>query len=555
VKAWQRGACLVGLAIAFASIDAHVARPQEDDTATPPSASDDAGVAIPPPVPVAVDAMPAPNDPQMRLQWLAAELAAIVHRHAELGRARIGAAFVDVATGKLLWGMDASGKYNLASCTKVLTSSAALARLGPGFKWRTSVYAESLDLASGVVEGDLYVRGRGDPTLDDAALRAIAIDVRRAGVRRVTGHLVVDDSYFDDVVDPPHYADQPKERSGYRAPVAAFGVDGNAVTVVIEPDPAGAAAGVIHLEPDAGEYVKIREGNVATVTEGRGRVRVDVRVVADHLELVVTGQVRADGGIDLTRRRIDDPAQFAGQAMRSALVAEGVTIGKRVTRGTVPVAARQVAAHESAPLADVVRSMNKFSNNFYAESILKTMGAEAKRVPAPPSPSPSPSTSTSTGIRGPVAGVGGPRASWEDGLSVVRDFLVHEVGMAEGSFRVENGSGLYGASDVSPLAMAQTVAHAERDFRYGPDLIASLAIAGVDGTLRKRLAGTPGAGRVRAKTGTLNSVSTLAGLLAVDGRHPMAFAILVNDIPDGARTHARTIEDELIGVALAYLGP
>jgi D-alanyl-D-alanine carboxypeptidase/D-alanyl-D-alanine-endopeptidase (penicillin-binding protein 4) len=233
--------------------------------------------------------------------------------------------------------------------------------------------------------------------------------------------------------------------------------------------------------------------------------------------------------------------------LRSALTAEGITIGKRVARGVVPPAARLVAAHDSRPLGDVVREMNKFSNNFYAESLLKTLGAEARQPPPPATVPPIPKL--------PVAGPSGPHATWDDGLAVVRDFLVKDVGLAAGSFKVENGSGLYGASGVSPLALAQVVAHAERDFRYGPDLIASLAVAGVDGTLRRRFANSPGAGRVRAKTGTLANVSTLAGLVAVDGLHPIAFAILINDIPDGGRTKARALEDELLGVALAYLGP
>jgi len=518
------------------SIDARVARPQEDDKATAAEPPDTSGVVL--------DASPAPKDPTARTLWLTSEASAVLHRHGELARARIGAAFIDVDSGKVLWAIDQAGQYNLASCTKLLTSSAALARLGPGFRWRTAVYAEKLDVATGVVEGDLYVRGRGDPTLDDAALRSIAIDVRRAGVKRVTGRLVIDDTYFDGDIMPPHFADQPKEQSGYRSAVSAFGVDGNAITVVIEPDPAGVAPGEIHLEPDAGDYVRIKEGNVSTVTEGRGRVRVDAKSNGDHVELTITGQVRADGGVDLTRRRIDDPSRFAGEAMRTALVAEGITIGKRIARGVVPPTARQLAAHDSHELADVVRDMNKFSNNYYAESILKTLGAEAKQPPPPP-----------TMPKLPLAGPEGPRATWADGLAVVRDFLEKDVGLATGSYRVENGSGLYDASGVSPLALAQVVAHASRDFKYGPDLVASLAIAGVDGTMRKRFAGTPNTGRVRAKTGTLANVSTLGGLVAVDGRRPIAFAILVNDIPDGGRAKARALEDELLDVALAYLAP
>jgi D-alanyl-D-alanine carboxypeptidase/D-alanyl-D-alanine-endopeptidase (penicillin-binding protein 4) len=545
VKAWQRGAGLVGLAIAMASIGARVARTQEDDKAgtTEPAEPSDLDAGVPAD---AAGPPPAPADPTARATWLVQEGLAVVRRHGELSRAKIGVAFVDAISGKLLWGLDEGGRYNLASCTKVITSSAALARLGPGFRWRTAIYAEKLDVASGVVDGDLYVRGRGDPTLDDAALRAIAVDVRRAGVKRVTGKLVVDDSYFDDVFDPPHYRDQPKEQSGYRAAISAFGVDANAVTVVIEPDPAGIAPGVIHLEPDAGDYVRIREGNVATVTEGRGRVRVDAVETADHVELTITGQVRADGGVDLTRRRVADPSRFAGEALRSALAAEDISIGRRVVRGVVPATARLIASHDSHELSDVVREMNKYSNNFYAESILKTMGAEAKQPPAPPA---------ANAPKIPLAGPEGPHATWADGLAVVHDFLVHDVGLADGSFRVENGSGLYGASDVSPLALATVVAHAEQEFRYGPDFVASLAAAGVDGTLRKRFAGTPNAGRVRAKTGTLAAVSTLGGIVAVDGRRPIAFAILVNDIPTDGRAHARALEDELLAVALAYLGP
>jgi D-alanyl-D-alanine carboxypeptidase/D-alanyl-D-alanine-endopeptidase (penicillin-binding protein 4) len=545
---------LVGLAIGLASIGARVARPQEDDKAgAPEPVTDDGGLPPPPPAPVGPSG-PAPADPAARGLWMAREATAVLHRHPELARARIGVAFVDVATGQLVWAQDQDGKYNLASCTKLLTSSAALARLGPGFRWRTAIYAEKLDPATGEVDGDLYVRGRGDPTLDDVALRALAVDVRRAGVKKVTGRLVVDDSYFDEAVDPPHYQDQPKEQSGYRAPVSAFGVDANAITVVIEPDPAGVAPGEIHLEPDTGDYVRLREGTVATVTEGRGRVRVDAQTAGDHVELTVTGQVRADGGIDTTRRRIADPSRFAGEALRVALGAEGVAIGSRhVGRGVVPPAARLVAAHTSASLADVIREMNKHSNNFYAESLLKTMGAEAKlaaAAPTPPAPAPAPAASTK---KIETAGPPGPHASWDDGLAVVRGFLTTDVGLAAGSFRVDNGSGLYAASDVSPRALAMVVAHAEADFRYGPDLIGSLAIAGVDGTLRKRLAGTPGAGRVRAKTGTLANVSTLGGLVAIDGRHALAFAILVNDIPEAGRGHARTLEDELLGVALGYL--
>ena len=558
------------MALALASIDARRVRSQEDDQVqaagsdeaapeeTPPR---DAGAATAPVTAPAVAqatspvTTPPPADPVKRKAWLGAELTAAIARHPELGGARIGAALVDVDSGDLLWSRDLDGAYSLASCTKLLTSSAALARLGPGFRWRTSVYAEKLDPVTGVVAGDLYVRGRGDPTLDDDALRALAVDLRRAGVRRVTGKLVIDDSYFDGVVDPPHYADQPKERAAYRAPIGGFGVDDNAVTVVIEPDPAGSALAAVHLDPPAGRYVQLKEATVVTVAEGRTRVRVVTKAVhhsPTHLELTVTGQIHADEGARHVRLRVDDPARFAGEAFRVALRAEKITIGTRLVRGHLPGAARELAAHDSAPLGDVLRGMDKYSNNFYADTLLKTMGAEAKLAAMPPPPpAPPPTDPDAPPLLPPPA----PPATWDDGLAVVRDFLTGEVGLAAGSFRIENGSGLYDASAMSPRALTRVLRHAAADFRYGPDLIAALPIGGVDGTLRRRFAGTVAAGRVRAKTGTLAEVSTLAGLLAVDGRRPIAFAVLVNDVPRRARHGARALEDELAEIGVVYAAP
>jgi serine-type D-Ala-D-Ala carboxypeptidase/endopeptidase (penicillin-binding protein 4) len=572
VTTWKRRVRVVvgagAMALALASIDARRVRSQEDDQVQA-AGSDEAGqeettptgagaapitapAAAPPTSPVTT---PPPADPVQRKAWLAAELTAAIARHPELGGARIGVALVDVDSGDLLWSRDPDGAYSLASCTKLLTSSAALARLGAGFRWRTSVYAEQLDPVTGVVTGDLYVRGRGDPTLDDAALRELAVDLRRAGVRRITGKLVIDDSYFDGVVDPPHYADQPKERAGYRAPIGGFGVDDNAVTVVIEPDPAGSALAAVHLDPPAGRYVQLKEATVVTVAEGRTRIRVVTRAVhhsPTHLELTVTGQIRADDGVRHVRRRVDDPARFAGEAFRAALRAEGLTIGTRLVRGRLPRAARELAAHDSPPLGDVLRGMDKYSNNFYADTLLKTMGAEARAAAMPPPPpAPPPTDPDAPPLLPPPA----PPATWDDGLAVVRAFLTGEVGLAAGSFRIENGSGLYDASALSPRALTRVLRHAAADFRYGPDLIAALPIGGVDGTLRRRFAGTVAAGRVRAKTGTLAEVSTLAGLLAVDGRRPIAFAVLVNDVPRRARHGARALEDELAEIGVVYAAP
>ena len=488
--------------------------------------------------PDAAGAAPAlPDDRAARDAWLTARIGKILAGRPALARARVGVALVDLANGEVLYTRDEHAKFNLASNAKVITSAAALARLGPEFRWRTAIYGEKWDPLTGTVEGDLYLRGRGDPTLRAEDIKKLVHDLKLAGVRAIKGQLVYDTSYFDGVVEPPHFAEQPKERAGFRAPVGALSIEGNSIVVVVEPDPAGVLPAEVSLDPPAGDYVEVTLADVTTVTTGRTRLRVETKPVKKlgqpKLELEVTGQIRADHGPYWVRRRIDDPIRYAHELVERYLAFEAITLlKKKPKRGIVPLTAHLLAVHESPPLGDVVRTMNKLSNNYIAETVLKTLGAE---VVASLGPTPRPAT-------------------WGDGLAAVHRWLVEEVGLADGSFRFSNGSGLFSSTEVSPAQLARVLVHAWEDFRVGPDLTASLAVMGVDGTLRSRLRTTPARGRVRAKTGTLAAVSTLGGYIAVDTRRPLAFSILINDIPVGARGHARRVQDEIVQACVAYLG-
>jgi D-alanyl-D-alanine carboxypeptidase/D-alanyl-D-alanine-endopeptidase (penicillin-binding protein 4) len=416
---------------------------------------------------------------------------------------------------------------NLASNAKLLTSIAALGTLGSGFRWHTSVYADKLDDATGVVGGDLYVRAKGDPLLGINDLRALATEIVARGVRTIDGRVVIDGAYFDDAVEPPHYDEQKTERAGFRAPVASFGVSRSSINVVVVAEPGGGAT--VKLEPDAGDYVKIVKDEVVSVTEGRTRIRVDSIPKRDHLELKVSGQIRAAEGAYEVRKRIDDPARFAAEVFRKALEAQGVRIrGRSFGTGIVPPTAKMLASHESPTLGDVLRAMNKWSDNYVAECVLKTLGAETRATPGP--------------------------ATWADGTTAVRAYLA-KLGMPAAGYRADNGSGLFGASEVSAHQMTTLLRAAFKDYRIGPDLVASLPIGGVDGTLAKRWHGRGAKGRVRAKTGTLDKVTTLAGYVGFDGGHQLAFAILINDVPPGQRPAARSVADDMIDALVAYLAP
>ncbi|HVV85221.1 MAG TPA: D-alanyl-D-alanine carboxypeptidase/D-alanyl-D-alanine-endopeptidase [Kofleriaceae bacterium] len=525
---------------------ARTAAPATDDN---DDESADTGVDLPLP--------PVPADPAEREKWLASACDAAVAAQPALAPADVGAIVLDVASGRVLWSHDPDHGLSLASVTKVVTTAAALHGIGPGFRWRTSVLGDRFDPHTGVVAGDLVLRPRGDPTLTMDGLTDLARQLWWKGVRKVDGDLVIDGSYFADDGPPPHFDDQPNERAGYRAPVASSSLERNAVTVVVVADRAGLGNATVRLDPPGGDYVRLAESAVVTVADGRSRIRVDTEVEDDHLTLRVSGQLNADDGVYFVRRRVDAPDRLLAAGFRAALADAGIKLrGSKLGHGPPPPTASLLAEHASVTPGEVVRELDKTSDNFRAETVLKTLGAEelAAGTTAPAS-APTGATGAPPADHGDAAPAPGS-ATWADGQRAVARYLTDVVGLAPASFRIENGSGLYDATEISAHAVAQVLATAYRDLRVGPEMISALSIAGLDGTLRKRLAGPSVRGRVRGKTGTLAAVSSLAGYAGVDTGHPVAFAVIVNKLPAGQRPAARTLQDAIAAIAVrAAAGP
>jgi serine-type D-Ala-D-Ala carboxypeptidase/endopeptidase (penicillin-binding protein 4) len=486
----------------------------------------------------------APADPKARGKWLEEQLNnALSLRPLLTAKARIGVALYDIETGAELYSKDGDVKMSLASNAKVLTSISALSALGSGFRWRTSVFIDdkSLDETTGIVKGNLYIRGRGDPTLASADLRAMAVEIAARGIRTIQGQLVLDDTYFDADTEPPHFAEQPKERAAFRAPVASFGVARSAFLVNVIGEPGGTSK--VWLEPDAGDYIKLTKTEVVSIREGRTRIKVDIvpagrsksgplqsgpdPLKKELLNVEVSGQIRYADGHWWSKRRVDDPARYAAEVFKRALADKGITFTKKaIASGPVPLNAMIVTAHDSQPLGSVIREMNKSSDNYFAESVLKTMGAETRATPGP--------------------------ATWNDAQAALQLALA-KMGLPPGTYRSDNGSGLFGSTEVSAKQMVTLLRNAHADYRIGPDLLGSLPVGGMDGTLARRWHNSAAKGRVRAKTGTLASVTTLSGYVGVDSKRPLAFAIFVNDIPTGQKGPARAMADDMLDAIVAYL--
>lgn len=414
-----------------------------------------------------------------------------------LSRARVGVHVVSLDTGEELYAHEKDELLNPASNVKLFTAAAALARLGPDYRFPTEFFCP--ELRDDGVCPSLYVRGRGDPMLFTERLYGIAGELRNRGLTRV-GDVVVDDTYFDDVALGPGWEQEPPHLDRpYMAPVGALSVNHNAAAVFVSPSPDGRGKARVTVEPPSDFFVV--ENRTETVS-GSSRQRVDVRSVAhgDRQRIVIEGRIRASSPALVFYKKIDNPPMYAGETIKAVLAQRGVQVRGRVRKGQVPVGARRLHVAYSPSLTEVVRVLNKVSNNFVAEHLVKTLGAELMGAPG----------------------------TWPKGVAAAEQYFA-EVGLARGSYVMKNGSGLNDTNRFSARQVTQLLTHVARHEDFFPEFASSLGIAARDGTVRSRLEGTAAAGRLRAKTGTLENVTALSGYVRLPSGESYAYSILVND--------------------------
>ncbi|HET9552409.1 MAG TPA: D-alanyl-D-alanine carboxypeptidase/D-alanyl-D-alanine-endopeptidase, partial [Anaeromyxobacteraceae bacterium] len=414
-----------------------------------------------------------------------------------LDGARVGVCVVSLETGATLYARDADVLLNPASNVKLFTSAAALSRLGPEHRFETEISVDAQSAGSGAVR-TLYLRGKGDPTLVTERLFALAADLAHLGLRRV-GDLVLDDGFFDAERIGPGF-DQEDGDKAYLAPTGALSLNFNTVAVHVAPGDRAGAPGRVELEPDSAFFEVVNHTTTTGPRTARRLVVSSAALPGGRQRILVEGRLPLGGRTTAVWRKIDDPPRYLGETLRRLLEARGVRVTGRVRTGPVPPDARLLHVAESEPLGDVVRTLNKTSNNFVAEQLVKALGAASA----------------------------GPPGSWASGIAAVQAFLA-EAGLPRGAYVMKNGSGLNDANRFSARQTVQLLAAMWRRFPVAAEYLASLPVAGRDGTIRWRMEGTEAAGHVRAKTGTLDGVTALSGYAETSARERLAFAILVND--------------------------
>jgi len=447
-----------------------------------------------------------------------AELERLVANPA-LRRMRVGVAVRDLVTGETLFEHNADDLYATASNNKVITTAAALELLGPSFQFRTTVSAVGRLRTDGLVEGNLVVVGRGDPSISgrfhdgdctailDAWVRAVA----DAGIRSIRGDLIADDTYFDRQHQHPDWP-HGQALNWYCAPVSALSFNDNCIQVIVRAGASGGTPAVVALAPPT-RYVEIANSCTTSRVRHSGN-EVLVRRRAGKNTITVSGEINPGGRTFQTWVTIEEPALYLATVFRELLAAKGIALGGHARLRLPadrfePANSRDILTSGSS-LRTAIAVANKNSQNFYAEQILKTIGRE----------------------------VGG-QGTFAAGAEAVSAFL-RQIGI-QGAFTYVDGSGLASTNRFSPRQVVDLLAYMNGR-RAGGVYLHSLAEPGCPGTLERRL--VPLRGRLFAKTGYIANVSCLSGYVESRRGHLLAFSILVNDL-HGVLGDAKNTENEI----------
>lgn len=461
--------------------------------------------------PLAIE-VPAVQGEKDALHQLQTEIAAVLGEP-PLASSNVGIKVVSVRIGEVLYDAGADKLYHPASTMKLLTAAAALVRLKPNYRFYTTLYADGVE---GVrVRGNAYLKGRGDPLFDIEDLAKMVETLVQSGVEEIEGDIVVDDTYFDDVPKGKGWMWDDGPIGGYYSHQSALTVNHNGVKVTVSPGAEIEEPVRLRLDPPT-EYLEVLNDAVTVGASESGTLRVERQTnpVPANV-LTISGFMPANQ--DSMSRHVDivDPALFCGTLFREALARNGILVQGVVRQGVVPDGVSEIAVHTSPPLSLIVRKMNKRSDNLIAELLLKTLGAEV---------------------------IGAPGTS-QKGLRVINEFL-SETGIVETQSTLADGSGVSRYNLLSAAMLTHLLVRMFQDFSVMPEYVMSLPVAGIDGTLLWRMRDSGAEGVLRAKTGTMRGVTTLAGYAMTADGEILAFAMLMSNYV-GSSNPRRALQDKI----------
>lgn len=402
----------------------------------------------------------------------------------------------EIGSDRPLLEMNAGQPMNPASTIKTITTLTALETLGPAFTWRTELFALG-PVENGVLKGDLLIRGGGDPFLVEDQLRNMLKALQRTGITQIAGNLILDGSYFDLSVADQRDLDGQGGRAYNTDPNAVL-ANFQAMTFYFYPHPDGRNV-IIRTDPILPNVTitnRLSQVNRACTGYQRG-VSFNINP-EDNSEVIFEGRFPSGCRQYSMVREVLDAPDYTFGLFKNLWEEIGGRLDGTMVLGTVPENVEPVLVWTSSPLSDVIKSINKFSNNLMTRHLLLTLGAELKDPPA----------------------------TVQKGIDAVHTYL-KEKNLNASELVMDNGAGLSRDTRITTSLLNGALQDAWHS-PYMPEFVASLPLNGLDGTMRNRLRGERMSGRMHVKTGTLNEVSAVAGYVHSRSNRVFTVAAIVN---------------------------
>jgi D-alanyl-D-alanine carboxypeptidase/D-alanyl-D-alanine-endopeptidase (penicillin-binding protein 4) len=405
-----------------------------------------------------------------------------------------------------------------ASNMKLLTASTALKELGTNHKFQTEVLQDTA-MNEGTLDGNLYFKGLGDPILKTTDLDTIVQQIATSGIRCVTGGVVADVSYFDDLPwgEGWMWDDEPYD---WDAMITPLTINDNCVHVTVSPGQHAGDSATVTIEP-ATAYTSLLNTATTVVDTVLNPLDVTRQFQQRSNTIVVTGEILAGTApveVDVSVWR---PELYAAQLLTEALVRDSIKVGEKPSVGTAPPSAKLVASCEHG-LDSALVHMDKVSDNLTAELLLRAVCIAERGTPG----------------------------TAQGGTYVLRSFL-SSAGIDTTKILSVDGSGLSFYNLVTADAITQLLVFMNRQEAVFPLFYASLPIAGVDGTLSDRMKGTPAEGNVHAKTGSISGASSLSGFVTTKDGERLAFSMLMQNFIEPARLY-RQAQDRIAALLASF---
>jgi D-alanyl-D-alanine carboxypeptidase/D-alanyl-D-alanine-endopeptidase (penicillin-binding protein 4) len=448
------------------------------------------------------------------------EINAYIKNEPKLVGALIGISIRNARTGEKLYDHMGDTRLRPASNMKLLTATAALSILGPDYTFST-VIAVTGSRQGHQLQGDLYIKGKGDPTLQLSDFQQIAGQLRTLGIKEITGDIIADDTWYDDVRLSPDmiWSD---EHFSYGSQVSALTAapdsDYDAGSIIIQVDPGNYIGDnvKINIFPNT-DYVKI----VPTAITTSHDQEVDITIERSHGNntILIKGSIPM-GTVPIKEYiAVWEPTGYALDLFRQALRERGITWRGGTHSGVVPEDAEILLTYDSIPLSALLIPFMKLSNNGHGEVLIKEMGKVRRG-----------------------------EGSWKKGLEEVEEVLTG-YGMDTDTIFIRDGSGISHVNLIPPVEISKLLFKIQQADWF-PVFLQALPAAGyldrmVGGTLNERLEGT----NVQAKTGTIYSVSTLSGYVTTNQNKALAFSIMINNLLH--EEEGKGIEDTIVRLLMA----